>query len=114
MSSAVEWVKKVYIYLFSAIGLVIVIIGAVQLISLGLKTWVLTKADVYYNYPASKVINPEGKDVYEEPDPKLLEEYQKNDLSSRRQRQAATAIAMIVVGAPLFFYHWRLARKELA
>jgi hypothetical protein len=42
-----------------------------------------------------------------------MAEYRKNDLSSRRQRQASTAIAMIVVGAPLFFYHWRLARKEL-
>jgi len=113
MSNVVEWVKKVYLYLFSAIGLVIVVIGAVQLISLGLKTWVLTKADVYYDYPYKPASIEKETDI-QQPTEEELAEYRKNDLSSRRQRQAATAIAMIVVGAPLFFYHWRLARKELA
>jgi len=111
MSNAVEWVKKIYIYLFSAIGLVVVIIGSVQLIDLGLKSWVFTKADNYYNYPSSKITSPEGQTV-EEPNPKAVEEYQKNDLASRRQRQASVAISMILVGLPLFIYHWRLARKE--
>jgi|SRR3989339_2272309 len=114
MSSAVEWVKKVYLYLFSAIGLVIVVIGAVQLISLGLKTWVLTKADVYYDYPYKPASIPEKEVEIQQPTEEEMAEYRKNDLSSRRQRQAATAIAMILVGSPLFFYHWRLARKELA
>lgn len=108
-----EWIKRIYIYLFSAIGLVLVIIGGVQLINLGLKAWVFTKADVYYNYPMPKTALPEKTDeAYQEPDPKELEEYQKNDLASRRQRQAASALAMIIVGAPLFLYHWRLARKR--
>jgi hypothetical protein len=112
MSNAVEWVKKVYIYLFSAIGLVIVIIGAVNLISLGLKTWILTKADVYYDYPYKPASVDKESEIVQ-PTEEEMAEYRKNDLSSRRQRQASTAIAMIVVGAPLFFYHWRLARKEL-
>lgn len=114
MTNVVEWVKKVYLYLFSAIGLVIIIVGAVELIGIGLKAWVFTKADVYYQYPSSKIINSEEQEVYQEPDPKALEEYQKNDLASRRQRQASNAMAMIIVGTPLFLYHWRLARKELA
>ncbi len=112
MSNVVAWVKKVYLYLFSAIGLVIVVIGAVQLISLGLKTWVLTKADVYYDYPY-KPASIEKETEIQQPTEEELAEYRKNDLSSRRQRQAATAIAMIIVGTPLFLYHWRLARKEL-
>lgn len=106
-----SWIKKVYIYLFSAIGLIIFIIGAVQLINLGLKAWVFTKADVYYEYPMQKRIPAvEGED-FQEPSEEELAEYQKNELSANRQRQASTAIAMIIVGAPLFFYHWRLARK---
>ncbi len=108
----IEWVKKIYIYLFSAVGLVLLIIGGVQLINLALKTWIFTKADIYYNYPAPKVIS-EKENTLKEPDPKELEEFQKNDLASRRQRQAANALAMILVGTPLFLYHWRLAKKSL-
>lgn len=108
----ITWVRKIYLYLFSAIGLVIVIIGSVELINLALKSWVFTKADIYYQYPNSKIINAEKQEVYQEPDPKAVEEYQKNDLASRRQRQASNAIAMIIVGAPLFLYHWKLTKKD--
>jgi len=107
-----EWIKRIYIYLFSAIGLVLVIIGGVQLINLALKAWVFTKADVYYNYPMPTVAPEKIDEGYQEPDPKKLEEYQRNDLTSRRQRQAASALAMIILGTPLFLYHWRLARKN--
>ena len=114
MSNAVEWVKKIYIYIFSAVGLVLTIIGGVMLINLGLKTWVFTKADVYYQYPMSEAVDPKGGEIaYKEPDPKAVEEYQKNSLVSRRQQQAASAVAMILVGAPLFLYHWKVARKEI-
>jgi len=105
-----EWIKRIYVYLFSAVGLVLVVIGSVQLINLALKSWVFTKADVYYNYPAPKVVAERPDQQVEEPNPKAVEEFQKNDLASRRQRQAASAIAMIIVGAPLFLYHWRIAR----
>jgi hypothetical protein len=109
--SALEWVKKIYIYLFSAIGLVMVIIGLVQLINLGLRTWIFTKADMIYDYPAPVVYQKDQE--LQQPDKKLVEEYQKNSLASQRQRQAANAVAIIIVGAPLFLYHWKLARKEM-
>ncbi len=109
--SAIEWVKKIYIYLFSAIGLIVVIIGSVQLINLGLKAWIFTKADNYYNYPMP-VSSPDKGQVVQQPDQKAIDEYQQNNLTSQRQREAANAIAMIIVGAPLFLYHWRLARKQ--
>jgi len=104
-----EWIKKTYIYIFSAVGLVLVVIGGVQLINLGLKAWIFTKADIYYNYPAP-VATPEKDVQIQDPDLKTLEQYQRNDLISRRQQQAANAIAMIIVGTPLFWYHWRIAR----
>jgi hypothetical protein len=105
-----SWVKKIYIYLFSAIGLVLVIIGGVQIINLGLKMFIFTKADIYVEYPRP-VIPEEG--VAEEPEisKEELKEYQKENLISRRQRQAANAIALIIIGSPLFLYHWQLAKK---
>lgn len=42
-------------------------------------------------------------------------QYQKRQAEmgpARRQRDAAQNIAFIVVGIPLFLYHWRLVRKE--
>lgn len=45
-------IRKIYLYLFALIGLVLITIGSVQLINLGLKVYVFTKADNYYNYPA--------------------------------------------------------------
>ena len=53
-------IRKIYLYLFSAIGLIVVIIGSVQLVDLGLKTFVFKKADVYLEYPRP-IIAPDGK-----------------------------------------------------
>lgn len=110
----IEWIKRVYIYIFSAAGLILVIIGGVQLVNLGLKTWVFTKADVCYNYPTLKVPSDKSAELQnQEQDEKAIQEYQKNDLSSRRQRQAANALALMIIGLPLFLYHWRLSKKCL-
>ncbi len=108
-----SWVKKIYIYLFSAIGLILVVIGGVQIINLGLKMFIFTKADVYIDYPRPVVIEEGEKVEKEEIDPEELEEYQKENLISRRQRQASNAIAMIIIGSPLFLYHWGLAKKMI-
>jgi hypothetical protein len=105
-----SWVKKIYIYLFSAIGLVLVIIGGVQIINLGLKVFIFTKADIYVEYPRP-IVSEEGVVEETEISKEELEEFQKENLASRRQRQAANAIALIIIGSPLFLYHWQLAKK---
>ena len=110
MSNVIVWVKKIYIYLFSAIGLVIVIIGSVQLINLGLKAFIFIKADVYYSYPAP--VTAEKGQIVQQPDQKAVDEFQRNQTTSQRQSTASNAIAMIIVGAPLFIYHWTIARKS--
>ena len=47
-------IRKIYLYLFSLIGLVLVVIGCVQLVNLGLKAYVFTAADQYYTYPVCR------------------------------------------------------------
>ncbi len=111
--SAIEWVKKIYIYLFSAIGLIIAVTGLIQLINLGLKSWIFTKADNYYSYPMPVSSPDKGQATQQQPNQVAIDEYQKNNMESQRQSSASNAIAMIIVGAPLFLYHWRLARKEM-
>jgi hypothetical protein len=117
------WIKKVYLYLVSLISLVIVIIGAIMIINMALKAWVFKKADntVYY---APKAIcdlptNPDGSKPNlptecSDPDYEAKQQArERENRSAQRQRDAAQALAMIVVATPVFLYHWKLARKEV-
>lgn len=116
------WIKKVYLYLVSLISLIIIVIGAIMLINLALRTWVFTKADnnVYYSPKAvcSVPANPDGTKPTLAPecsDPNYdanQQAQEKENRAAQKQRDAAQAIAMILVASPIFYYHWKLARKE--
>jgi len=107
---ALEIMKLAYIYLFSAIGLILIIIGSVKLINLGLKTFIFKQADVFY-YPKIYPVD-EKLDLSEIA--KREEEQKKADEINRisqRQREMANSFALLIVGLPLFIYHWGLALK---
>lgn len=116
-----ELIRTIYLYLFSLVGLVLVVIGCVQFVDLGLKTYVFTKANqaiVYPTYPMTK-IGPMG-DLSTEPlteeeiaqYEKQQQEVQQKQQESDQARTAAGSLAMIIIGIPLFFYHWILVRKD--
>ncbi len=106
----------------SLISLVILVIAGIMLINMGLKTFVFTKADDSYYYPArpycEQVKNPDGSMVALAPectDPNWEEkerQTEKDRRSAQKQSDAAQSLAMIIVAAPVFLYHWKLARKE--
>ncbi|MEK7195457.1 MAG: hypothetical protein AAB655_02060, partial [Patescibacteria group bacterium] len=58
-------IRKIYLYLFSLIGLVLITIGTVQLVGLALKALIFTKADKFYEYPMSRPVKvaPEASGV---------------------------------------------------
>ena len=56
MNNKYHLIRKIYLYTFSLVGLVLVVIGGVRLVGLGLKTFVFIKADVYYEYPMSRPV----------------------------------------------------------
>ncbi|OGD30642.1 hypothetical protein A2W39_00590 [Candidatus Azambacteria bacterium RIFCSPHIGHO2_01_46_10] len=109
-------IRKIYLYLFALIGLVLITVGCVKLVGLTLKTFVFTKADIYYEYPMARPVKPpvpEGQETeLQQPGKEEVEEYQKNQRTSQRQREAAEALAMIIVGLPLYLYHWRIIKNE--
>ena len=37
---------------------------------------------------------------------------QDKETSRNRQRQTSNALAMLIVGVPLYKYHWKLIKKE--
>jgi len=110
-------IRKIYLYSFALIGLVLITIGCVRLVSLVLKTYVFTKADVYYEYliarPLKVAIDEESKiEELQQPVKEEIEEYQNKQQTANRQREAAESLAFIIVGLPLYLYHWRLIKKE--
>jgi hypothetical protein len=117
-----SWIKKVYLYMVSLISLIILVIAGIILINMALKTWVFTKADNNYYYPArvmcTEMKGPDGASMTKGPecsDPNWEEKERQAEMerrSAQRQQDAAQALAMIVVAAPVFLYHWKLARKE--
>jgi len=113
--------KLIYLYIFSTVGLVLAIIGGVSLINLALKTYIFTKADAPYIYrgpvPAKVLVDETGKETLVNKEPteeeiKLQEEQEKENRPSQRQRDAAQAVAMLIVGIPVYLYHWREVRRK--
>ena len=118
-----EVIKWIYLYLFSTIGLVLFIIGAVRLVDLGLKSYIFKKADQIYSYPVmapypKEVKTPEGivtATSTKEEEAKMREDQMKADKENRasqRQRDAASSVAMILIGAPLYFYHRKKIQED--
>ena len=109
-------IRKIYLYLFSLIGLVLVVIGCVQLVNLGLKAYIFTAADQYYNYPVAAPVSLIGKSasstVPAEPTDAQMQAYQDEQTKSQREQTAASALAMIIVGVPLYLYHWRVIKRD--
>ncbi|MCR4324310.1 MAG: hypothetical protein NUV69_01335 [Candidatus Curtissbacteria bacterium] len=109
-------IRTLYLYGFSLVGLVLIVIGTVRLIDLGLKTYLFKQADTFVAYPAypPEKVGEDSREMTEEERVKLKREQEEAEIKnakSRKQATASSSIAMIIVGAPLFAYHWRLARK---
>ena len=108
-----EIIRLIYLYLFSTIGLLLIIIGSVKILDIGLRTFVFQGADIYY-FP-SLPFYPEGEKWSQEEWKKQVEEQQKAEEMNRRaqkQREISTSLSMIFVGLPLFLYHWKLVQKN--
>lgn len=102
-------IRLLYLYLFSFIGLLVVVIGSVRLVDLGLKVIVFKGADEYMSYPM-----PVEKRPAEEPEINQQEwvRSQRIETDRQRKREFSGAIAMILVGLPLYLYHWKEIKKN--
>jgi hypothetical protein len=109
--------KKAYLYLVSVISLIIAVIASIMLLNMALKTWVFPKADkdffagpCYSSKPA--VVNGEAVRCTLEEEAMQKKQNDENR-SAQKQRDASQALAMILVSAPIWFFHWKFARKEV-
>lgn len=54
-------------------------------------------------------MDPNGKAIETEAQVKARQD---KELSNQRQRQLSDSLSMIVIGAPLYLYHWKTIQKE--
>ena len=121
-------VGKVYLYLFSMLGLILVIIGSSGLINLALTSWVFTSSDPWMAQPpvprfTDNIETIASFEDLSEQDRALLErwlrDYESWEADSqnlhtrhRNNESAARNISLLLVGLPLFLFHWRLVRRQ--
>ncbi len=137
-------VRTIYLYIFTLLGLALLVIGSVRFVDMGLKAFVFTKAEeeqkIYYDSPPAlpiripKVLELDGQRaetikqneqvVLSKEEKEVLNQWiseynvwqdrkSKSDpLTSRRHRDASTNLALILVGLPLYLFHWRIIKRE--
>ncbi|MCD6429127.1 hypothetical protein J7L09_00340 [bacterium] len=126
-------IRTLYLYFFSMLGLILVVVGGIRFIDMGLKAFVFPKAeqDIRFNYlqppfPYSieKLSSPEQVNGLSEDEietlKRFLTEYKQwqeqksqiDPLTARRQREASINLSLILVGLPLYLYHWRIIKRE--
>lgn len=96
--------RLLYLYLFSFVGLIVVVMGSIRLVTLGLNVYIFKGAD---QYSFSRPVLVEG----EKENTNWIDE-QKIELIRQRQREFSSSFAMLVIGLPLYLYHWKLIKKE--
>ncbi len=121
-------IRTIYLYLFALIGLTLIVVGSVNFVNMALKAILFTQADqqdMYYRneppmpFVTSKLedgecLTSEDQEVFD----RWVIRYEEWENSSvdpivaGRQRDAARDLASILIGLPLYIFHWALIRKE--
>jgi len=128
-------IRTIYLYLFALLGLVLLTIAGVRFIDMGLKEFIFTKAyeeeRMYSKQPPmpfalerlEQIESSEGNEftAQERAETRRMiqsykewqEESEKIDpVTSRQHRDASFNLSMILIGLPLYLYHWSVIRRE--
>lgn len=132
-------IRLIYLYLVALIGLIVFLFGGVGLVNLGFKT-VLNVNDNFYNSPkdtcrgqmsngqyygsgkpvpapvaatAGSEVKPVDMNSQEFKDC-VKEEQDRSDRqsSNEKRREIALALAQIILGAPIWLYHWKVVQRD--
>jgi hypothetical protein len=128
-------IRTLYLYLFSLLGLILLTIGGIGFVNMGLRALIFTHADkerLLYEerMPVPRVLrsleklDDAGELTQDEKfrlkemlnDYEFKEERRKkvNPVKARRHRDAAQNLAFIIIGLPIYLYHWSKVRSVAA
>ena len=127
-------IRTIYLYLFALVGLAIVIVSGIRAFTMGLEIFVFPDIEkqkrLNYKQPSSvyslaRLEEAKDDESFTESERELIRNWM-NDyerwkeesegidyVSIERQREGASIIANIIVGLPLYFYHWSVIQKEI-
>jgi hypothetical protein len=125
-------IRTLYLYVAALVGLALVTAGGVRLVDLGLRATVFTQAEAEMRVQRSmpmplmppdrlgrnlSEMTPEERTAWSESlasHRRWQAEMRRIDpVASQRARTASSALAMLLIGLPLYLYHWRVIRREL-
>lgn len=127
-------IRTIYLYAFALLGLIFLSISGIRFLDMGLKAFVFTQADermkmdyarpiMPYSYEKIKGLEAEEVSLTNEDTAQIrqiIQEYENweerskevDPITSNRHRDASSSLAMILVGLPLYFYHWSVIKRE--
>lgn len=124
---------SIFSYLFALIGLVLTAIGAIMLLNMGIKALFFPLAeqqehrfDLRPPEPPVRELQQDGEAAQQltEQQIQALEQWQQrfeewqqrqeeiDPIVASRQETAAESLAYLIVGLPVYVFHWRVARRE--
>jgi hypothetical protein len=136
MSNTNPVIRTIYLYLFALLGLVLIIIGSVRFLDMALKTFVFKQADedrrINYRMPEIYLTKEIGEKIGTETTEVALTEDEVlqinrcissyddwketrdnvDPIASQKQRDASISLSMMLVGLPLYLYHWGVIKKD--
>lgn len=132
LADKIKMIRNSYLYLVALAGVVIVMIGGIILINTGLKYFILGVENLStdYSWRVQGCYDPtympapvkEGGVAYDKPVEKTAEETQKcvekmtesAKLTGKveAKKDLSLSLAMLIVGLPVWFYHWRTIQKD--
>lgn len=124
-------IRQIYLYAVSIISLFIVVFSTGQLFNIALKTWVFKLADRPYGsceygdpnysgpYPAKPVMTDDrgttAPELTTEEKAEQKAKCEKNlaeQRSADKQRELVSALSMLIVGIPVFIFHFKIVQRE--
>lgn len=114
-------IRSIYFYAVSITALFMLVFSCVDLVNLGLKTWVFKNADPMYsrcipgssgsyNVPIDKSTDPYVGPTQAQCD--IQNKQNEENMIRQNQSSAVRDLSMLVIALPLFLFHFRIVQKE--
>jgi len=130
-------IRTIYLYLFALLGLGLLIFSGISFVEMGLRAFVFTAPDekeriIHLQPPMPwwepmsiiEKIEKEEKVYLSEEEKANIESWlahyrdweerriEIDTVTDRRHRDASRNLALILIGLPLYLYHWRIIKRE--
>jgi hypothetical protein len=109
-------IKILYFYVVSLVALFMVVFSLADMVNIALRTYLFPKADSnYYGYYEPVCAPTEVSSTVKNPGCISKDEQMRIDKDNReaqRQRDLVRDFSFLIVGIPLFAYHWNIVRRK--